>query len=192
MVLSRDGWLLFVTYGVRAFAYGFLSVILGPYLASLGLSPVVIGWVFTAALAGGAVMTVALTAVADRLGRRRVLVVGAFLMALAGVVFALTDRLVLLVLAAILGAISPSGKDVGPFLAVEQAMLPGTTGDEHRTNVFATYNLIGSLAGALGALIVGLPGVVGLTPLDGFRALLWAYAAAAAVLLVLFARLSAR
>jgi len=55
--LSRDGWLLFATCGVRSFAYGFLSVILGLYLDAEGLSASAIGWIFTAALAGGAVMT---------------------------------------------------------------------------------------------------------------------------------------
>src|SRR5437867_12296006 len=119
--LSRDGRLLFVTYGLRTFAYAFLSVMLGPSLAARGFSPAAIGGMFTASLVGGAVMTVVLTAVADRVGRRRVQMAGALLMALAGVVFAETDRWFLLVGAAVLGAISPSGKDVGPFLAVEQA-----------------------------------------------------------------------
>lgn len=190
--LSRDGWLLFLTYALRTFAYGFLSVILGPYLASLGFGPATIGWIFTASLAGGAGMTVALTAVADRVGRRRVQVVGALLMALAGIAFVLTDRLLVLVLAAVLGAISPSGKDVGPFLAVEQAMLPETTTARHRTSVFAAYNLVGSLAGALGALAAGVPTVLGLAPGQGYRVLLWGYAGAALILLILFGNLSAR
>src|SRR5829696_1661783 len=85
--LSRDGWILFVACAVRNFAYGFLSVVLGLYLAAVGLSVEAIGGIFTAALAGGAVMTLLLTAVADRLGRRRVLVFGAALMGAAGIVF---------------------------------------------------------------------------------------------------------
>src|SRR5581483_2903968 len=150
--LSRDGWVLFVACGVRNFAYGFLSVVLGIYLAEIGLSVEAIGGIFTAALAGGAVMTLVLTAVADRLGRRRILVLGAALMGAAGIVFALTDQVVVLALAAILGTISPSGKEVGPFLAVEQAILPQTTRDDQRTEVFAAYNLVNYLATALGAL----------------------------------------
>jgi MFS family permease len=190
--LSRDGWVLLATYGVRTFAYGFLSVILGPYLASLGLGPVAVGWVFTASIAGGAALTVGLTAVADRLGRRRVLVTGAVLMVGAGLTFAVTDRLALLVLAAVVGAISPSGKDVGPFLALEQAMLPSTTRDASRTSAFAAYNLVGSAGTALGALAVAVPPVLGLHGPDGYRLLIWAYAGAGLVLLGLFGRLSAR
>ena len=94
--LSRDGWLLFATCGVRALAYGFLSVILGLYLDALGLSPTAIGWIFTAALAGGAVMTIMITAVADSFGRKTLLIVGALLMALAGWAFAVSDNPILL------------------------------------------------------------------------------------------------
>src|SRR5258705_3977976 len=98
--LSYDGWLLFATCGLRSFAYGFLSVILGLYLDAVGLSPTAIGWIFTAALAGGAVMTIVITAVADRFGRRAVLSVRSVLMALAGSIFALNHHTLLLPIAA--------------------------------------------------------------------------------------------
>src|SRR6266508_3618196 len=75
--LTRDGWLLFATYSVRLGAYAFVSVVLGLYLAELGLETWAIGLVFTAALAGGGVMTGLLSFAADRFGRRRVLVLGA-------------------------------------------------------------------------------------------------------------------
>jgi MFS family permease len=188
--LSRDGWLLFATCGVRSFAYGFLSVILGLYLDAVGLSTTAIGWVFTAALAGGAVMTVLITAVADSFGRRALLILGAMLMALAGCIFAVSENPILFVFAAIFGTISPSGKEVGPFLSLEQAILPQTTQDRHRTAVFSAYNLVGSLAGALGALAVGLPSLFSLSVVSGYRSLVWGYVACAILLMVLFAVLS--
>ncbi|HWH77294.1 MAG TPA: MFS transporter, partial [Candidatus Binatus sp.] len=106
--LSRDGRLLFASCGVRSFAYGFLSVILGLYLDAIGLNATAIGWVFTAALAGGAVMTILITAIADSFGRKFLLIVGALLMALAGWVFAVSDNPIWLTIAAIFGTISPS------------------------------------------------------------------------------------
>lgn len=190
-MMSRDGLLLLATSGVRTFAYGFISVVLGLYLAAIGLAPAAIGLVFTAALAGGAVMTVLLTTVADRVGRRRVLVWGAALMALSGAVFALAGNPLLLVVAAVVGTISPSGKEVGPFLSVEQAAIPQLVRDERRTSVFALYNIVGSVAGALGALAAGLPDLLGLAPLTGYRVLMWSYVATGLILLLLFARLSA-
>src|SRR4051812_13503397 len=100
--LSPDGWLLFATCAVRSFAYGFLSVILGLYLGAIGVSPAAIGWIFTAALGGGALMTLVLTRIADKLGRKWLLIVGALLMAFAGIVFAVSDNALFLSLAAVL------------------------------------------------------------------------------------------
>ena len=190
--MSRDGWLLFITCGVRSFAYGFLSVILGLYLDAVGLSTAAIGWIFTAALAGGAVMTILITAIADSFGRKTLLIVGAVLMAAAGWVFAVSGDPIFLTIAAIFGTISPSGKDVGPFLSIEQAILPQTTDNQHRTAVFSAYNVVGSFAGAIGALAVGLPSLFSLTKISGYRLLIWSYVAAAIMLAVLFALLSPR
>jgi MFS family permease len=192
LTLSRDGWLLLSSCAVRSFAYGFLSVILGLYLDTIGLSPAAIGWIFTAALAGSAVMTIVITVVADRFGRKLLLIAGAVLMALAGWVFAVTDHPLMLALAAICGTISPSGKDVGPFLSLEQAILPQTTEEKQRTAVFSSYNLVGSFAGALGALAVGLPAILSLSEMAGYRLLIWSYVGAALLLALLFFCLSPR
>ncbi|HYJ15563.1 MAG TPA: MFS transporter, partial [Candidatus Limnocylindria bacterium] len=189
-VLSRDGWLLFATCGIRSLAYGFLSVILGLYLDAIGLSTTAIGWIFTAALAGGAVMTIIITAFADSFGRKSLLIVGALLMALAGWAFAVSDNPIVLTFAAVFGTISPSGKEVGPFLSLEQAILPQATSDRSRTAVFSAYNLVGSFAGALGALMVSLPSKFSLTVVAGYNLLIWGYVAAALLLAGLFTLLS--
>ena len=188
--LSADGRLLFATCAVRSFAYGFLSVILGLYLDAAGLSPAAIGRIFTAALAGGAMMTILITSVADRFGRRVVLIAGAALMALAGSVFAVSANPIYLAVAAIIGTISPSGKEVGPFLSIEQAILPETTDERQRTAVFSAYNLIGSLAGALGALAVAIPSFFSFSAVAGYRLLIWSYVGAALLLALLFTFLS--
>ena len=177
---------------MRSFAYGFLSVILGLYLDIVGLSATAIGWIFTAALAGGAVMTLIVTSVADSFGRKALLIIGALSMALAGCVFASSGNPMWLAIAAIIGTISPSGKEVGPFLSLEQAILPQTTDDPHRTSVFSAYNLVGSFSGALGALAVGLPELFSLGRAVGYRFLIWSYAGLAIVLAILFALLSPR
>lgn len=188
--LSRDGWLLFATCGVRSFAYGFLSVVLGLYLETIGLTTTAIGWIFAAALAGGALMTIVITTVADSFGRKALLILGAVLMATAGWVFAISSDPLLLALAAIFGTISPSGKEVGPFLSIEQAILPETTQDQHRTTVFSAYNLIGSLSGAVGALAVGLPSLFSISQITGYRFLVWGYVICAVVMMVVFGLLS--
>ncbi len=193
--LAPDAIILFVTRIVRLFAYGFLSVILALYLAELGLSEAAIGGLFTFTLLGDAGISLWITTSADRIGRRRMLLLGAFLMIFAGILFALTAEFVVLVVAAIIGVISPSGNEIGPFLSIEQAALSEILPDRHRTRVFAWYNLVGSFATATGALasggLVQVLQAVGYTPLESYRVVVVGYSLVGFVLVLLFSRLSA-
>jgi MFS family permease len=196
VTLGHDGRLLFATRAVRMFGYGLASVVLVLYLSALGLADPVIGLLLTLTLLGDAAISLWLTTHADRVGRRRVLLAGAFLMCLAGVGFAATSALPVLVLAATIGVISPSGNEVGPFLAVEQASLSQAIADRARTRVFAWFNLTGSFATASGALVGGgIAGALiasGRAPLDAYRAVIVVYACLGLVLAALFWRVSAR
>jgi MFS family permease len=193
-ILTRDGWILFGTRSARLFAYGLLSVVLVLYLREIGLTDLEVGLLLTLTLLGDTVISLWLTTTADRGGRRRTLLVGSALMILAGVVFALTDNFWLLLLAATIGVISPSGNEVGPFLSVEQAALAQTVPDERRTEVFAWYNLVGSLATALGALCGGglsqLAKHYGLAGADSYRPLAFGYSFIGVVLALAFTWLS--
>jgi len=155
-VIAPDVRRLFLTRTVRLFAYGALSVILVVYLTSLGLSAAQVGTLLTLTLAGDTAVSLWLTTRADRLGRRRMLVVGAILMAAAGLAFATTRSFVLLTIAGTIGVISPSGNEVGPFLPIEQAALSQVVPAGERTGVFAWYTLAGSFATALGSLAGGV------------------------------------
>jgi MFS family permease len=192
--LTPDGRLLFATRMVRLFAYGFLAIVLALYLAQVGLNDTQIGLVLSLTLLGDAAISLPITIIADRLGRRRMLLVGAGLMVFAGVVFALTRDLTLLTVAAIIGTISPNGNEVGPFQAIEQAALPQTTTDRQRTHVFAWYSLLGSMTTGLGSFFGGSLAqslqTAGYTPLNSYRAVIIGYALLGAVLGVMFTRLS--
>jgi MFS family permease len=192
----RDIALLFTTRIIRLFCYGFLSVVLALYLAQAGLREQQIGLLFTLTLAGDAGVTLWLTTTADRFGRKRTLVVGAALMFAAALVFMVTHKAVILMVAAIIGVISPSGNEIGPFLSVEQAALSQLLPAERRTRVFAWYNLAGSLATALGALSGGwlAQGLQahGASALVAYRANLAGYALGGLVLAALFLSLSRR
>ena len=186
--------LLFTTRIIRMFGYGFLSVVLALYLAQRGLSEGEIGLLLTLTLAGDAAITLWITTSADRMGRRRMLIFGAGLMIMSGVVFSLTGNYILLVVTAIIGVISPSGNEIGPFLSIEQAALSQLLPDEKRTQTFAWYNLVGSFATATGALVGGglaqlLQGM-GYTPLNSYRAVLLGYTLIGVVLADLFLLLS--
>src|SRR5215472_8205380 len=192
--LSTDAWLLFVTRFIRLFAYGSLSVILVFYLVSLGLNESQIGLLLSLTLAGDVVVSLFLTMRADRIGRRRMLIVGAILMAAAGVAFVCTHNFFFLLVAGTIGVISPSGHEVGPFLSIEQAALSHVVPARSRTEVFAWYTLAGSLATALGALCggtaAGLAQKASFSASDSYRAVVLLYAAFGAALAFLFLSLS--
>ena len=153
--MQRNIAILFETRIIRLFCYGFLSIILALYLADVGLSESQIGLLFTLTLVGDAGISLWLTTSADRFSRKRTLIIGALLMAGAGLVFILTNNVIILMTAAIIGVISPSGNEIGPFLSIEQAGLTQIVPNEKRTQIFAWYNLVGSFATATGALSGG-------------------------------------
>jgi MFS family permease len=192
--LDRDGRLLFTTRVLRMFGYGFLAVVLVLYLDALGLDAPTIGVVLTLTLIGDTAISLWLTTRADRIGRRRVLVAGSLLMVGAGVVFATATAVPLLILAATIGVISPTGNEVGPFLAVEQAALSQATPDARRTPTFAWYNLAGYVATAVGALGAGFVSQAlleaGYADADAYRAIVIGYALVGLAMAAVFARVS--
>ena len=192
--LGRDGRLLFATRVLRMFGYGFLAVVLVLYLAALGLDSALIGVILTLTLLGDTVISLWLTTSADRIGRRRVLIAGSLLMIGAGIVFAATSWVPLLILAATIGVISPTGNEVGPFLAVEQAALSEATPDVRRTPTFAWYNLAGYVATAVGALAAGFVSQAllasGFAAVDAYRVVVLGYAVVGAAMAVVFERVS--
>lgn len=192
--MRKDIPILFATRIIRMFGYGFLSVVLALYLAQRGLSEGEIGLLLTLTLAGDAAITLWITTSADRMGRRRMLLLGAGLMIMAGVIFSLTGNYILLVVTAIIGVISPSGNEIGPFLSIEQAALSQLLPDNRRTQIFAWYNLVGSFATASGALAGGglaqLLQRAGYSALNSYRVVLLGYTLIGLILLNLFLVLS--
>jgi MFS family permease len=186
--------ILFSTRIIRLFCYGFLSVVLALYLSETGLTEGQIGLLFTLTLVGDALISLWLTTSADRFGRKRILILGALLMAGAGIAFIVTRNVFLLIIAAIVGVISPSGNDIGPFLSVEQAGLTQLISNQKRTQFFAWYNLVGSFATATGALTGGWLAQVlqdrDWTALESYRVVLIGYALGGIVLLLLFLNLT--
>ena len=192
--LPRDGVVLFATRFTRLFAYGALSVILVFYLVSLGLTEAQVGILLTLTLVGDIAISLSLTTRADHVGRRPMLIVGAILMAGAGVAFASTKNLLFLIIAGTIGVISPSGHEVGPFLSIEQAALSHVVPARSRTEVFAWYTLAGSAATALGALCGGAGAAIvqkaSFSTSDSYRVVVLLYAALGVALALLFTRLS--
>lgn len=189
-IVTRDIVLLFTARIIRLFAYGFVSVVLALYLAATGLSAAGVGAILTATLAGDIFVSLWVTMVADRVGRKNMLLLGAFLMILAGLVFLLTDDPVWITIAAIIGIVSPSGGEIGPFLSIEQSALSQLVPGSRRTRIFGWYNLAGSFATAGGALAGGWLAQwmqnIGWSGLEAYRWIMGGYAACGLALMLLF------
>ncbi len=191
--MNRDGKILLLSRVARGTGYGFLSVVLVIYLKLLGFNEVSIGIILTATLASSAVFTILASILERKFGRKRLLVLFAVLMSVAGSVFTVSTNYVALLFAALIGTINVTGTEVGPFLSVEQAIIPQTCDQERRTLAFAWYSVGGTLAASAGALISGLPSVLqsrGLTLLDSFKPMFGLYVLIGLLTLLLYLFLS--
>lgn len=192
--LSRDGKLLLLCRALRAFAYGFLSVILAIYLKLIGFQELEIGIILTATLVGSALFTFLVSIYADRLGRKSILIMLGGLMVASGIIFASTTNYALLLIAALVGTINVTGTEVGAFLSIEQAILPQTCPEKRRTMAFSIYSTSGTLAVAMGALFSGLPEVlqrsIGVLSADSFKLLFLLYSILAVSTIALYLALS--
>jgi MFS family permease len=192
--MTQDGALVFTGRAVRTFSLGALSLTLPLLLKDRGLSAAGLGGVLTATLVEDAVITMAVTAMAPRWGRRRLLILSSLPMILGGITLALArDRTVLLV-AVILSVVSANGMDAGPFSPLEVAILPDTVPPERQTRAFAWFNVAGFLPAALGALAAGqwlrVSGTVGIPAEEAMRTVLWAYAGGGVALAAVYTALT--
>ena len=154
--MERDLRLILAIQALRAFAYGFGSVILGTALANSGLREGEVGLVFAAMLAGMALVSLGVGMRGERIGRRKLYLYLLLAMGISGAVFAMTTVVPLLVLFALTGTLSTDANESGPITSLEQAML-GQAPSDVRTRVFGKYNAVAYLAGSLGALAAGGP-----------------------------------
>ncbi|POS71921.1 hypothetical protein DHEL01_v209688 [Diaporthe helianthi] len=192
----RDVPLIYLTRFLRMAAYGCVSLILALFFASLEISETRIGLFMTLTLLGDVGLSLGLTLIADAAGRRRILLLGCVGMVLAGAAFAASSNYWVLLLAAVVGVISVSGNEIGPFRAVEESVLAGLVGEDGRSDVFAWYVVVGTLGSAAGTagagqLVEGLKGR-GWTELQAFRAVFCLYGAVGVVKGVVTTLLSPR
>ena len=159
--LSDDGRLILAARIIRTFGYGFLSVILSIYLALIGFNGVQIGLILSTSLINSILFNVIASYYADKLGRKKLLIIYSLLMFSSGIIFFVTDNYIALIVAAFIGTINVTGSETSAFLSIEQAILPRTINDIKKRNMlFAIYNLAGTLAMSAGILLSGLPTVV--------------------------------
>ncbi|WP_246598978.1 MFS transporter [Methylogaea oryzae] len=186
---------LLVGRALRAFADGYVAVLLPVYLLALGFDTWQVGFLSSATLLGTAATTLAVGAWGHRFQHRRLLLAAALLMALTGFAFAAQSAFWPLLLIAFFGTLNPSSGDVSLFVPLEHARLAEAAHGEARTALFARYSLLGSLFAALGALAVAWPDrlvlMAGLDRLDALRAMFALYGLQGGLVWLLYRRLPA-
>jgi MFS family permease len=196
-VAGKDVYIIILARYLRLVAYGAVALILALYFEELGFSDAQIGLFMTLTLLGDVCISLFLTLIADTLGRRRTLFLGAVSMAVSGAVFALTNNYVALLFAAIIGVISPTGNEIGPFRAIEESTLAHLVPEEKRSDVFTWYVVLAVLGTSSGLIIGGvsvdkMQALQGWTELDAYRAMFWIYTALGCVKALMTLFLSGR
>lgn len=159
--ISIDGKLLLCARIVRTFAYGFLSVILAIYLKLIGFDDILIGIILSVTLINSIIFTLFASFYADRIGRRKTLILYTAMMSISGVIFFVTENPLALIIAALLGTLNITGSETSAFLSIEQSILPQTIKDNRKRNtLFGFYNMLGTFAMGAGTLIANLPIII--------------------------------
>jgi MFS family permease len=193
--LSKDGKLILLARTTRTFAYGFLSIILAIYLKLSGFNDLLIGIILSSTLINSIIFTLLVTLSADRIGKRKILIVYASLMSVSGVIFFASNNFILLIVSALIGTINVTGSETGSFLSLEQAILPQTLKDQKKRNtLFAIYNMAGTFAMSAGVLLSGLPNIIEqyyqLNEIQSIKPLFLLYAILGLIVLLIYLKLS--
>jgi MFS family permease len=180
---------------LRAFADGYVAILLPAYLLALGFDTWKVGLIASATLLGSAMATLAVGAWGHRSHSRHLLLGAAVLMAATGFAFASGAAFWPLLMIAFVGTLNPSSGDVSVFLPLEHSRLAAAAHGEARTALFARYSLVGALFAALGALAVALPdrlvALAGVTKLDALRAMFVLYGLVGCAVWLLYRHLPA-
>ncbi|KAJ7205244.1 MFS transporter [Mycena pura] len=179
----RDVYLIILQRGIRLLVYGQSAIVLTAFLKELAFTEFQMGLFMTLTLLGDAAGSLVLTIYADRLGRAKVLFAGSLLMVASGLVFASSQTYAVLLLAAMVGVITPSGNEIGPFRPIEESILAQLANSDDRSTIFAWHFTLSGLALALGNLSGGwltrvLQQHFGWTPMSAYRGMFVLYSMA--------------
>jgi MFS family permease len=193
MDMRRARRWLYASGFVRAMATSTAGVTLGGFLSRLDAQGAELGLVVSAGLAGGALVALLATVTADRVGRRRFLLITSAIGVVGTVGFALASSPIALTAAAFVGMVNGMGKDRGAALILEQAALPGLAPANERTQLIARYTMVLDLGHALGALAAGAPALLARTTslagVEPHRVTLLACGACGVVAIAIYSRI---
>ena len=187
--------LLLTARSLRAFADGYVAVLLPAYLLALGHGTIEVGVLSTVTMLGSAAATLAVGRWGHRFELRRMLIAAAVLMTVTGIGFAAFSSLWPLLIVSLAGTMNPGGGDVSVFYPLEHTALAAAAPAETRTSAFARYSFIGSMFGAVGALGAAAPEWLaqshGVGMLDALKLMFVLYGAIGILVGLIYARFPA-
>ena len=130
---DRDVWILLLTRGLRSFSAAILTVCFTIYMSKLGATSVQLGMIFTGMALFAALRSLGEGLIADRFGRKPVLLLTSILMTIGGLIFAFNQDLRVLTVSAIIFGV---GRAI-PYTPAEQAILTEKVSSENRTTAFS-------------------------------------------------------
>jgi MFS family permease len=161
------------------------------YLHALGFSGTAIGTVLMAGLLFGALLTLIIGPVSDRVSRRALLLGYEVAAGLAALTAMLAPNLAVLIVAATVGGFGRGANGAaGPFSPVEQAWLAREVAGDERRRAFFINATLAFLGMAAGAVLIALPATLGFGfhSLKSYRALFAVPLAGSVVSLILIAQ----
>lgn len=194
--VNRDGKIIILARSTRTFAQGSIAVLFAVYLDLLGFTLTQIGIFFSFGVAGAALFSFLVSLIAEKAGRRRLMVALTLATAAAGVVLVVTDDVAVLTAFAFLGTLSGVGGGGGaqPTQPLEQASLADAAPAARRTDLFAVYGIASTGSAAVGALAAGLPEVfqshLGAGELVAFKVMFVAFVVLLLIVALLYSLLS--
>jgi len=191
--LSRDGKILFAVRPLQSFSSGFVSVFFAVYLSLMGLPLWQIGLVLTGGLLSSTIFNLVAGFLADRIGRRRMLVFFGMIALSSGAIFSAFSNLVFLIPVAVISSLGYRG-GFGPINMIERVILAQCCPDPMRTRMYAVRSTLSSLAMSAGSLFTGmivlLQSWLSFTELNAYKAMFGVYAILNLLTIILYSQLS--
>lgn len=191
--LSRDGKILLAVKPLQSFSSGFVSVFLAVFLSAVGLPLWQIGLVLTGGLLCSTAYNLVAGFLADRIGRRKMLVLFGLLTASSGFVFATVSNLAVLVLLAVISSLGYRG-GFGAADMLERVILAQSCPDGRRTRMYALRSTLNSLATSAGSIFTGMAVLIqsrfSITDVASYRMLFGVFGVLNLVAVILYSQLS--
>ena len=191
--LSRDGKLLLAVRPLQTFSSSYVSIFFAVYMTLVGVPLWMIGVILTVGQLFSTFFNTVAGFMADRIGRRRMLVFFGLLVAFSGFIFATVSVPLILIPVAVVSTMGSRG-GFGAANMLERVILAQSCSEESRTRMYAIRSTLNSVARSVGLLSAGSVVVFqvwfGISELASYRLMFGAYAVLNLAVALLYGLLS--